>query len=50
MSWGVGPLALYVAKLKNPGVVRRLRWVNEFEVTNLSKGNTPMLSVTLKFN
>ena len=35
---GVGPPALYVAKLENPGVVLQLRWVNEFEVTNLLKG------------
>ena len=40
MSWGVGRLALDVAKLENAGVVLQLRWVNEFEVTNLLKGNT----------
>jgi hypothetical protein len=39
-----------VAKVEKPGVVLQLRWVNEFEVTNLLKGNTLMLGVTLKFN
>ena len=49
-AWGVGPLVLYVAKVEKPGVFLQLRWVNEFEVTNLLKGNTFMLGVTLKFN
>ena len=49
-AWGVGPLALYVAKLEKPGVVLQLRWVNEFEVTNLLKGNAFMFGVTLKLN
>jgi hypothetical protein len=39
-----------VAKVEKPGVFLQLRWVNEFEVTNLLKGNTFMLGVTLKFN
>jgi len=49
-AWGVGPMALYVAKVEKPGVVLQLRWVNEFEVTNLLKGNTLMLGVTLTLN
>ena len=49
-AWGVGPLVLYVAKVEKPGVFLQLRWINEFEVTNLLKGNTFMLGVTLKFN
>jgi hypothetical protein len=47
-AWGVGPLALYVAKVEKPGVIVQLRWVNEFEVTNLLKGNMFMLGITLK--
>jgi len=42
-AWGVGPLALYVAKLEKPGIFLQLRWINEFEVANLLKGNTFML-------
>ena len=49
-AWGVGPLLLYVAKVEKPGVVLQLRWVNEFRVTNLLKGNTLMLGVTLTLN
>ena len=48
-AWGVGLMALYVAKVEEPGVFLQLRWINEFEVTNLLKGNTLMLGVTLKF-
>jgi hypothetical protein len=49
-AWGVGPIALYVAKVEKPGVILQLRWVNEFEVTDLLKGNTLMLGITLKLN
>jgi hypothetical protein len=49
-AWGVGPIALYVAKVEKPGVIVQLRWVNEFEVTNLLKGNMLMLGLTLKIN
>ena len=49
-AWGVGPLALYVAKVEKPSIFLQLRWINEFEVTNLLKGNTLMLGITLKFN
>jgi len=49
-AWGVGPIVLYVAKLEKPGVIVQLRWVNEFEVTNLLKGNTLVLGLTLKLN
>jgi hypothetical protein len=45
---GVGAIVLYVAKAENPGVVLQLRWVNEFEVTNLLKGNVLMFGCTLK--
>jgi hypothetical protein len=39
---------MYVAKTEKPGVILQLRWVNEFKVTNLIKGNTLMLGLTLK--
>ena len=49
-AWGIGPMALYVAKVEKPGVILQLRWVNEFEVTNLLKGNMFVFSLTLKLN
>ena len=49
-AWGVGPLVLYVAKVEKPGVVLQLRWINEFKVTNLMKGNAFMFGITLKMN
>ena len=49
-AWGLGPMAFYVAKLEKPGVIVQLRWINEFEVTNLLKGNMLMLGLTLKLN
>jgi hypothetical protein len=49
-AWGVGPMALYVAKVEKPGVVVQLRWINEFEVKNLLKGNAFMFGVSLKLN
>jgi len=45
---GVGPLLLYVAKVEKPGVILQLRWVNEFLVTNLMKGNMFEAGITLK--
>lgn len=47
-AWGVGPVVLYVAKVEKPGVILQLRWVNEFEVTKLMKGNTLEAGITLK--
>jgi hypothetical protein len=47
---GVGPIALYVAKVEKPGVILQLRWVNEFKVTNLLKGNMFVFGLTLKLN
>ena len=49
-AWGVGPMVLYVAKAEKPGVVLQLRWINEFQVTNLLKGNAFVLGLTLKMN
>jgi hypothetical protein len=47
-AWGAGPIVMYVAKLKNPGVILQLRWINEFEVTNMTKGNMFLLGLTIK--
>ena len=47
---GVGAMALYVAKVETPSVVVQLRWVNEFKVTNLLKGNAFLFGLTLKLN
>jgi hypothetical protein len=49
-AWGVGPIALYVARVEKPGVVVQLRWVNEFEVNNLLKGNAFLFGLTFKLN
>jgi hypothetical protein len=48
--WGVGANALYVAKIEKPGIILQLRWVNEFAVTNLMKGNVFLFGCTFKFN
>jgi hypothetical protein len=47
-KWGVGPILLYTAKRDNPGMSFQLRWINEFEVTNMLKGNTFMAGVSLR--
>jgi hypothetical protein len=49
-AWSVGPILLYVAKVEKPTVVFQIRWVNEFEVTNLLKGNMLEAGLTLKLN
>ena len=49
-AWGIGAIAFYVAKLEKPGVVLQIRWINEFEVTNLLKGNAFVFGLTLKLN
>jgi len=41
-------MVVYVAKPKNPGVILQFRWVPEFAVTNLLKGNTLLLGLTLQ--
>jgi hypothetical protein len=45
---GAGPIVMYVARPKNPGVILQLRWVNEFEVTNMTKGNMFLLGLIIK--
>jgi hypothetical protein len=47
-AWGAGPTALYVAKVKDPGLILQFRWIREFHVTNRLEGNTLMISLTLK--
>lgn len=49
-GWGAGPIVIYVAKTEKPQIALQLRWINEFEMTNLMKGNMFEfgLSVTMK--
>jgi hypothetical protein len=47
---GLGLQALYVAKTEKPGLVFQLRWITEFKVTNLMKGNLFMFAMTLNVN
>jgi len=47
-AWGAGPMVLYVAKPKNPGITLQFRWVPEFAVTNLTRGNTLLLGLTFR--
>ena len=44
---GVGPIVLYTARREKPGVTLQLRWINEFFVTNMLKGNTLMAGASL---
>ena len=48
-AWAVGPTVLYTARRANPGVTLQLRWLNEFKVTNLLKGNVFMAGVYMSF-
>jgi hypothetical protein len=47
-AWAAGPVLLYVAKPKDPGVTLQLRYVPEFTVTNFTKGYTLLFGVTLR--
>jgi hypothetical protein len=47
-AWGAGPVVLYVAKTQKPEVTVQFRWVPEFAVTNLLKGDTLLLGLTLQ--
>jgi hypothetical protein len=47
-AWGAGPMVVYVAKSDKPMVALQLRWINEFEVTNLMKGNVFEFGLTMK--
>ena len=49
-AWGVGPILLYVAKVEKPTLVFQVRWINEFEVANLLKGNALEAGFTVKLN
>jgi hypothetical protein len=48
-AWGAGPVVLYVAKTEKPELALQVRWVNEFAVTNLLKGNVFEFGLTMKF-
>lgn len=47
-AWGAGPIVMYAVKTKNPGLIFQFRWVPEFAVTNMLKGNTFLLGLTLQ--
>jgi hypothetical protein len=47
-AWGAGPIILYVMKAEKPGISFQIRWVPEFGVQNLVKGNTLLLGMTFK--
>jgi hypothetical protein len=47
-AWGAGPMVLYVAKAEKPGVTFVFKWVPEFTVSNLLKGNTLLLGMSFK--
>ena len=49
-AWGVGPILLWIAKVDKPTLVLQARWIDEFEVTNLLKGNALEVGFTVKFN
>ena len=49
-AWGSGPVALYVARHENPGVTIQFRWVREFAVKNLLKGDVLFLGLTIKLD
>jgi hypothetical protein len=46
-AWGAGPIVAYVARKDDPKMVLQFRWVREFHVTNLLKGNALLLGLTL---
>jgi hypothetical protein len=47
-AWGAGPMVLYVVNAEKPGVTFQFRWIPEFDVTNLLKGNTLLLGMSFK--
>jgi hypothetical protein len=48
-KWAVGPIVLYTARREKPGVTLSLRWLNEFDVTNMLKGNTFMGGLSMSW-
>lgn len=47
-AWGIGSIAVWVAKAEKPEMALRLRWVNEVEVTNLLQGGTLELGAIIR--
>jgi hypothetical protein len=47
---GQRPVVLYIAKHEKPEVAIQFRWVREFAVTNLLKGELLLLGLTVKLN
>jgi hypothetical protein len=46
-AWGAGPIALWVARPKDPAIALQLRWVREFAVQNLLGGDTLLFGITI---
>jgi hypothetical protein len=46
-AWGSGPIFLYIAKHEKPEVAIQFRWVREFDVTKLLKGEVLLLGLTV---
>lgn len=47
-AWGAGPMVMYVAKPRDPGLILQFRYIPEFYVRSLLKGYTLELGVTWK--
>ena len=47
-AWGAGPMILYVVRAEKPEVTFQFRWVPQFDVMNLVKGNTLLIGMTFK--
>jgi hypothetical protein len=45
-AWGAGPMVMYA--LKDQRIILQFRWIPEFHVTNLLKGNALLLSLTFR--
>jgi hypothetical protein len=46
-AWGAGPFVAYVAKVRDPKMIVQFRWIPEFHVSNLLRGETFMIGLTL---
>lgn len=49
-AWGSGPIVLYIAKHEKPEVAIQFRWVREFEVTKLLRGEVLLLGLTVRLD
>jgi hypothetical protein len=47
-AWGAGPIVVWAVREKDPGLALQFRWISQFGVTNMLKGNTLMLGLTYR--